>query len=92
MSMNTVTYTASEARKNLYSLIRQAGKGLTLYEITIRGQADSVVLMSKNELESWQETLDILTSPVELEAIRRAKKERNKISHISLLKELNPAK
>ena len=90
--MNIVTYTASEARKNLYSLIRQAGKGLTSYEITMRGQNDSVVLMSKNELESWQETLDILTSPVELEAIRQAKREKNKISHISLLKELNLTK
>lgn len=81
------TYTASEARKKLYSLIRSAGKGLRSYEIKLRGSGP-VVLIGKNELESWLETLDIYNSPNEAKAIRKAKKERSTVSHKELLKEI----
>ncbi len=85
---NTITYTASEARKNLYDLVKSASKGLKTYEITLRGSEESVILMSKAELEAWQETLDILASREEIQAVRQAKKEKKTVSHQNLLKAL----
>jgi prevent-host-death family protein len=87
----TATYTASEARRNLYSLIKKASKGLGSYEINLRG-SDPVILMSKEELEGWIETMDIMSNPEEVKAIRQARKEVAKgqtISHKQLLKELS---
>ena len=87
--INTQTvFTASEARRNLYNLIRIAGKGLRSYEIQLRG-SDPVILMSKAELESWQETLDIMSNPEEVRAIRIAKKQKKNIPLEKLLKDLN---
>ena len=81
------TYTASEARGNLYSLIKKVSKGLTAFEINLRGN-DPVLLISKSELEAWQETLDILSNPREAKAIKRALKEKKTISHTQMLKKL----
>lgn len=85
--IDTTIYTASEARKNLYNLIRSAAKGLKSYEIRLR-DSDPVILVNKAEIEAWQETLDILSNPFEIKAIRRAKKEKKTISHQELLKSL----
>lgn len=90
--MNTITTTASEARKNLYNLIKEASKGLKNYEITLRGIDNPVVLISKAELESWQETFDILNNPSEIEAVRKGRKEKKLISHNNLLKEISLSK
>lgn len=84
--MDTQVYTASEARKHLYDLIEAAGKGLRVYEITRRGSKNSVVLINKRELESWQETLDILSSNDELQAVRKGRKAKKTVSHQQLLK------
>lgn len=82
---STTTFTASEARKQLYSLIRTASKGMRAYEIRLRG-SDPVVLMSKAELESWQETLDILSNPKELKALQKAMRQKTTLSHSDMLK------
>ncbi|MBI4057835.1 type II toxin-antitoxin system Phd/YefM family antitoxin [Candidatus Microgenomates bacterium] len=74
----TTSLTASEAREKLYSLIKNAAKGLRSYEIKLRG-AEPVVLISKNEIDSWLETLDILSNPKEAKAIRSARKEKRLI-------------
>ena len=84
---NITTYTASEARENLYKLIKLAAKGLNSYEIKLRGEP-SVVLISKDELDSWLETLDILSNPTEIKTIRIAKKEKGSVSHKNLLQKL----
>lgn len=84
---NLKTYSASEARENLYALIKSAAKGTRAYEIKLRG-SDPVIVLSKAELDSWQETLDILSSPDEVAAIRRARKQTKTISHEQLLKKL----
>lgn len=86
------TYTASEARKNLYNLIESASRGFKTYEITLRGAEDSVVLINKSELEAWQETLDILSSKDEIKVIREARKEKKTVSHQNLLKALGLTK
>jgi len=86
--MNHITpLTASEAREDLYSLIKKTSAGLRSYEIKLRG-ADPVMLISKSELESWLETLDILSSPEEVKAVRAAKKEKKLISQSDVLKKL----
>jgi len=85
---DTTVYTASEARKNLYNLIRSAAKGLKTYEIKLR-DSEPVILVNKAELESWQETLDILSNPAEIKAIRQAKKEKRIVSHKDLLRSLD---
>lgn len=71
--LNISTLTASEAREDLYNLIRKASKGPRAFEIKLRG-VDSVILISKEELEGWLETLDILSNPEEREAIREGRK------------------
>lgn len=87
--MNTIaTQTilpASTARQNLYTLIRSAAAGLRTYEITLRG-VKPVILMSKEELEGWLETLDVMSNPEEVKAIREGKKSRKTISHRAMKK------
>jgi len=72
--MTTITLTASDARENLYQLIKKASKGVQVFEINLRG-SKPVILMSKSELESWEETVDILSNPEEARALRQAMKE-----------------
>lgn len=85
--MNTTTYTASEARERLYELIRTAADGMQSFEITLRG-AKPVMLVSKKELESWLETIDIVNSPEEVEAIRDWKKNKRTIPYKKVVKML----
>lgn len=77
--------TASKARTNLYNLLKKASQGLRSYEITLRGN-DPVVLVSKTELESWLETLDIIKNPEEYKTIKKAQKESTTLSHADMLK------
>ena len=84
---NVITYTASEARKNFYSLVKKASKGLSSYEINLR-DASPVVLIGKAELESWLETLDIIASKDEVEAIKKGLASKKITSHKDLLSEL----
>ena len=86
----SLNLTASEARKNLYGLIEAAAEGLKTFEIKLRG-AEPVVLISKAELESWQETLDVLSSREEIKAIRQGKKQKTVVSHKQMLKSLGLA-
>jgi PHD/YefM family antitoxin component YafN of YafNO toxin-antitoxin module len=81
----STTLTASETRENLYSIIKSASLGLKSFIINLRG-SDPVVLISQKELESWQETLDILQNKKEITTIRLAKKEKKNISHLDMLK------
>lgn len=91
--MNTAaSYTVSQARENLYDLVRSVSRGLKTYEITLRGAEDSVVMINKSELEAWQETLDILSNTPEIRAVRKAKKEKKTIPHKELLKTLGLSK
>lgn len=88
MTPTQTTFTASEARNNFYDLVRAAGKGLRTYEITLRG-AKPVVLMSKEELEGWLETLDVMSNPEEVKAIRIARKQKKNVPLEKLLKDFD---
>jgi prevent-host-death family protein len=83
--INTSTITASEARDDLYNIIRKASRGLRSFEIKLRG-VEPVVLISKEELEGWLETLDIMASPEEVEAIAEGRKSKATISHEKMKK------
>jgi prevent-host-death family protein len=85
--MTTISLTASDARENLYQLIKKASKGIQMFEINLRG-SNPVILMSKSELESWEETADILSNPGEVKALRQALKETKTYSHEQIKKML----
>lgn len=85
--MNITAYTASDARKSLYTLIKKASKGLTAIEINLRN-SEPVVMINKAEMESWLETLDVMSSPEEIKAIRKGLKSKKSISLDQLQKEL----
>lgn len=58
----TRNVTATEARKNLFALIATAGKPGAFVMISHAG-TPKVVMMSLEEFEGWQETLEILSDP-----------------------------
>ena len=84
------TYSINEARDNLYSLVKSAAKGTRAYEIGTRS-GESVILLAKTEVESWLETLDILTSSSEIAAVRKSRKQKKTVSHKDVLKTLGLA-
>ena len=57
-----------------------------MFEIKLRG-AEPVALISKAQLESWLETLDIMSNPEEVEAIREGMKTKKTIPLKQVLKE-----
>ena len=90
MSMinKVVTLSASDARSDLYNLIKKAGKGQESYEIVLRGSAP-VIMMSKDEVESWMETLDVMSSPETVAAIKAGEEETGGIALEELEKQLD---
>jgi PHD/YefM family antitoxin component YafN of YafNO toxin-antitoxin module len=83
--MNLQSYTASDARKQFYTLIKTAASGLAPIEINLL-HTDPVVMISKADYESWLETLDIMSSPEEMKAIMAGRKNRKLISHAQMKK------
>jgi len=77
------TIPLAEAKKNLSSLIRDIEKKYDRFTITKNG-VNKVVMLSSEEFDGLMETLDILTSKEEREAIARAKKQVKKRQTISL--------
>lgn len=82
------TLTVSDARANLYEVVKEAGQGLINYEITQKS-GQSVVLMSKEEYEGLLETMDILSNPEEAAAILESDRDEKTYTHEEVLKELD---
>ena len=61
----------SEARQELPSLINKVMHLHNRYFITKRGKIEAVII-SAEEFESWEETLDILSSKEEMNTLRSA--------------------
>lgn len=72
------TISATDARSHLFDLIAQAGKPGSFIAIKHRDLPD-VVLMSIDEFEGWQETLEILSDTELIKDIRRAMRERETV-------------
>lgn len=85
--MNTIAYSASDVRQNFYYLVKKASTGLNAIEINLRGN-EPVLMINKAEVESWLETLDILSSPKELKNLRASIKDTKFITHEELTKKL----
>jgi antitoxin YefM len=76
------TLTATEARKELFNLLKKSARGHQQFRITHKeGEA---VLLSQEDYESLLETLALLSTPGLLKSIRRAKKEIAKGETFSL--------
>ena len=71
--------TATNARKNLFLLIEQASRPGASVTITLEG-LPKVVMMSVDEFEGWQETLEIMSDPELVKEIRAAKQEKGTVT------------
>ncbi len=70
----TKTVTATQARKDLFKLLRQAKTPGHFVTITIAG-LPSVTMMSFDEFEGWQETCDIQSDPKLLRSLKSGLKD-----------------
>jgi prevent-host-death family protein len=85
------TISASKARTNLYKILNEVKNGLKSYTITLRGEAQAVII-NPEELEAWQETLDILSDNKLVKQILKSQEEIKKGEYLNeedLIKELN---
>ncbi len=69
-NLNTVI-PANEARSNFYQILDEASGNLQQFIITHRGKPP-VVIMAAEELESWQETLEIMSNSKLMASIAHA--------------------
>lgn len=65
---------ANEARANFYKIIEEAGENMRQFTVTHRGKPP-VIIMSVEEFEGWQETLDIMSNKKLVAEIKQARKE-----------------
>ncbi|PIR80289.1 MAG: type II toxin-antitoxin system Phd/YefM family antitoxin [Candidatus Levybacteria bacterium CG10_big_fil_rev_8_21_14_0_10_35_13] len=89
MSM-TKTLPITKAREDLTSLVENASKKLDEYIITVNG-FPAAVLISAAEYESWKETIDILSDPQLVKAIKEGEgdiKKGNFVTFEKLKKDL----
>lgn len=66
--------TVSQARDNLYDLIDEVGLKLRSFVISHHGRPTAVV-MPVEDLESWDETLEIMSNKKLMRSIRRGQKD-----------------
>jgi len=69
------TLTVSDARINLYDMMEEVQKYLRRFVITHHGKPQAV-LMPIEDLESWEETLDIMSNKKLMADLRQSEKER----------------
>ncbi len=84
------TISASHARNQFYDILKNVDEKVDSYTITIRGEAKAVV-MNPEEVESWQETIEIMSDKNLVSDILKSQVEISKgetISEEFLLKEL----
>jgi len=75
--------TASQARANIYQLIKSVSTGLKEYVITLK-EFDPVILVNKEEYDSWRETAEILAIKNSLSAIKKGQKQAKKRQGVAL--------
>jgi len=77
------TCSLTEARKNIFSLADQVQKTGIHLTFTEKG-SPKVVLMSADEFEAWQETIEILHNPQLMKTIKRAERNISKKDYLTL--------
>lgn len=65
------TLTATQARQNLFNLVKKSIKGHA--PVRISSQAGDVIMISQEDYESLLETLELLSTPGILKSIREAR-------------------
>lgn len=65
------TLPANEARTNFYQLLDEVGDNLRRFVITHRGKTRAVV-MPIEEVEAWEETLEILSDKKLMTGLKKA--------------------
>lgn len=93
MDLIPTTISASKARGNFYTIIKEVASKMRRFTITRKGEAQ-VVLMHPDEVASWEETMDILADKKLVAQILKSEMERKKgkvVSEKKLLKELGIA-
>jgi len=78
------TLSISEARKKIFNIAKMVQKPSTHYTLTEKGRP-KVVVMSTDEFESWQETLEVIRDFPSLDKdIEKAEREYKKGNHLFL--------
>lgn len=78
------TLPISEARKKIFKIAERVQKPTTYYTLTEKGRP-KVIMMSADEFESWQETLEVIRVFPKLEKdIEKAGKEYKKGHYLTL--------
>lgn len=70
------TLTATEARSDLFNVIKKVVKGHRQFRVT--SKQGGVIVVSEDDYESLLETLELLSTPGVLKGIRKAKQEIKK--------------
>lgn len=72
--MNTLSGTlpANQARSNFYQMLDEVGNNLRRFVITHRGKTKAIV-MPIEDVEAWEETLEVLSDKKLMKAIKRSK-------------------
>jgi len=79
---------ATNARRQLFDLIEQAGKPGSFVSITHR-DLPNVVMMSLDEFEGWIETMEIMSDPKLMKDIQEGAKDKEVIPWEMVKAELN---
>ncbi len=79
----TKTIPLADAKKNLSSLVKDVEEKYDRFTVTRNG-VDKAVILSSEEFEGLMETLDVLSSREEREAVARAKEQVRRGETVSL--------
>jgi len=74
MSTLSSTLPASEARKNFYTMLDEVNTKLKSFSITLHGKVKAIVI-NPDELESWRETLDIMSNKKLVKELKQSQAE-----------------
>jgi prevent-host-death family protein len=69
---------ATEARKQFFKVLEEAGTPGSSVTVTLEGRPP-VVMMSQEEFEGWQETMEIMADPELMKDIRDGMKDTDAI-------------
>lgn len=75
MSHLSTTLPANKARTNFYQILDEVGVNLRQFTISHRGKPGAVI-MSIEEFEGWQETMEIMSDKKLMASIEKSKKSK----------------
>ena len=73
----------TEARNNLFKIIDQAQKSSAYFTLTERGRPKAVI-MSAEEFDSWQETVEIMGDSKLMKEIKSADEDYRKENYVTM--------